>query len=51
MKDSISARLSDWPDAALSVALVALAFVLVLIAARPGHHIQKAIALAWVLLP
>ena len=51
MKNAIRGRFTDWPDAALSIALLALAAVVVLIALAPGHHLLKAAALVWVILP
>lgn len=51
MKTQLNGHFADWPDAALSVALLALAGVVVFIALRPGHHLLKAAALVWVILP
>lgn len=51
MKNALQGHFTDWSDAMLSVALLALAGVIVFIALRPGHHLLKAAALVWVILP
>lgn len=50
MKRQLQAQLSEWPGAALTLALLALAAVIVLIALL-GHPLLKVAALAWVILP
>lgn len=51
MKDGLRLRFTDWSDGMLSIALLAMAGALVVIALRPGHHLMKAAALVWVILP
>lgn len=51
MKGALRGRFTDWSDAALSIALLAMAGVVVFIALQPGHHLLKAAALVWVVLP
>ena len=51
MKNVLKNHFTDWSDATLSIALLALAGLIVFIALRPGHHLLKAAALVWVILP
>lgn len=51
MKDKLRSRFADMPDALLSVLLLGMAALLVLIAMQRGHHLEKALALVWVILP
>jgi hypothetical protein len=41
----------QWPDAVLTLALLAGAAVIILVALQPGHRLLKATVLAYIVLP
>lgn len=51
MKNAIMSRFNGYPDALLSIALLAAAGVLIVLALSPVSHWFKAAALAWIILP
>ena len=51
MKEKLRNHFADMPDAMLSLMLLGMAAILVLIAMQRGHHLEKVIALVWVILP
>ena len=51
IKRGAQGHFADWSDGMLSVALLAGAVVIIVIALRPGHHLVKALALAYIVLP
>lgn len=51
MQHPFADHFTDYPDAVLTLALLAGALVVVAVAVQPGHHLLKASVLAWILLP
>ena len=50
-RNALAARLETWPEAALTLGLLAVAAVLIGVALVPRQHILKTAVLAWVVLP
>lgn len=51
MRNDLKSQLSQWSDTGLSVALLLIGAALIGLAMIPKHHLEKAIVLAWVILP
>ena len=47
----LKSRFEAWPDAMLTIALLAAAAVIVVIALRPRHELFKALVLAYIVFP